>query len=372
MLCQQISTSIPILKKLFKNPASDTPNTWDTQTPIKVGYKAAIDVASGDKIYFDFGSSQTFTAIYLKMSSVSSVGVAEWNGSRWFDISTIATETSITSTFNTSSPALHEFYEIVSGKAVKTEETARYIRLSNFTTATGHIDVVILLGELILGFQDGAFSEINYTPQYPTRGHHRMLKGGMKPYAGLGVKNRKMTLGSNHVPHAYDKIGYTFGSTFPRYRGTQAPGYIDLFPGANWSANTSYSLGDVVFHDPNGVNSYKNVYSCITPNSDTTFTIANWSKIDIESSYIAKRTAAESEHRRYYNPAGTHDIFADASLTDINKAFDDHLEFVFADSLDVHPDRIFPASFEGNELSQPFSNKLKSAGHDISFTVVEI
>ena len=55
----------------------------------------------------------------------------------------------------------------------------------------------------ILSFEDGAFSEIKFTPQQRTRGMHKMMNGGYRPYQGLGVMKRKMAFGSNHIPYTY-------------------------------------------------------------------------------------------------------------------------------------------------------------------------
>ena len=158
----------------------------------------------------------------------------------------------------------------------------------------------LLLFNQILSFKDGAFNQIAFKPTHPTRGHHKMMVGGKRPYQGLGIMKRKMTMGATEVPYVY--------------REHIVPDYLTI-------------------PDP------------LPPDYD------GLKKEDFPGD------------RPYYELA---------DLKRINQMFQYHLEFVFADSLNRYPDRIFPASFEEKELNEPFTNGLKHLGYDVSFTVVEI
>ena len=66
------------------------------------------------------------------------------------------------------------------------------------------------------------------------------------------------------------------------------------------------------------------------------------------------------------DPLGSEDV------KKLEEVFLYHRHFVFSDSIDNHPDRIFVASFDDNNFELPFSNDWKDQGHNVSVTVCEV
>jgi len=60
------------------------------------------------------------------------------------------------------------------------------------------------------------------------------------------------------------------------------------------------------------------------------------------------------------------------TLEQLENIFLYHEHFVFADSLDLHPERIVVASFEDNMFDFPYSSPFRKAGHDASVVVCEV
>ena len=66
------------------------------------------------------------------------------------------------------------------------------------------MNLIVRFGEVTKnGTENGAFNEISFIPEHRTRGHHRMMKGGLKPFQGLGIEKRKMSFGSDYIPYTY-------------------------------------------------------------------------------------------------------------------------------------------------------------------------
>lgn len=229
-------------------------------------------------IVFDFGEMVTFSHVYVQHESIASlqmIAQSDLMGSTPVPLATFTTQANES-----------EVHDIPGATTISTQ----YLR---FVATAVPSQTPMLLSlvpmNLLVRFQDGAFNQIGFKPMHRTRGHHKMMKGGLRPYQGLGIETREMTFGSEHIPYVWSN--------------------------ANPAGGT----------DENG------------------------------------------------NPLTySHDeIFRLADITKINSIFRNHLEFIFADNIDVYPDRIFKASFKENSLDEPFSTDIKEIGYDVGFTVCE-
>ena len=231
--------------------------TFNNRTVYQMGMKAddalipstdntGLDVENND-VFIDLGESGiSFTHIYISHSGIASLEIYA------------ATDVSDTSGSPLSTIELTSEMGLYDIAAPSSSQYLRF-RAIPITSQTPNI-LALMPMRLIIRFQDGAFNEIEFTPEQRTRGHHKMLSGGLRPFQGLGIMKRKMSFGCEHVPYAW----------------------------------TDHIVPDTI---PAGID------------------------------------------RTYY--PGHDPIFEQADIQRINRMFQEHLEFMFADNLDDFPDRIF-------------------------------
>ena len=230
-------------------------------------------------VVFDFGEPTTFSHVYIQHENIESlemIAQSDLMGSNELPFTPFSTQDNESRIYD------------IPGVTTISEQYLRFEATPVSGQTPSLLSVVPM--NLIIRFQDGAFSNIGFKPTQRTRGHHKMMKGGLRPFQGLGILKRDMTFGSTHMPYAYQP--HITPDTIPS--GIQESDY----PG----------------HDP---------------------------------------------------------AFELADIQRVNDVFRDYLEFIFSDSLDEYPDRIFKASFKENNLDESFSNLMKFAGYSVSFTVCE-
>ena len=279
----------------FTNPdravyQGDSPQVEIADTLIPITKPRTIHAT--DDIMMDFGSATTFSHIYISHENIAEIQVSTQNdlqgaGKTWVETFKIGKSQQL---LKIDEDNLHK----AKGK--------QYLHFK-FTADSGKTPMLksLIAMDRLVSFADGAFSQIDFSPEHRTRGKHRMLSGRLRPFQGLGIMKRKMSFGCEHVPYLY----------VPKHRGSAETDYLDL----GESAPTD---------------------------------------------------------KRYYNPGGHDEIFRKGDITKLNNLFKNHLTFIFADSLDDFPDRIFPACFEEDALGESFSDQWKYAGYSVSFTVAEL
>ena len=250
-----------------------TEQTKIPDTLIPTTENTRIDATSD--VVLDFGSPIVFSHVYVQHANIASLQMtkqADLMGSTPEPYTAFDTQDSTS-----------KIYDLLG--------VAQYLRF-DATAVTGQTPMLLSVVpmNLLVRFEDGGFSQIGFAHEQRTRGHHKMMKGGLKPFQGLGIEKRKMSFASEHIP-------FVWSDENPA-GGTDAAG------------------------DP------------LTYSHD--------------------------------------EIFRLSDIQRINSLFRNHLEFVFADTLDEYPDRIFKASFQENSLDEPFSNDLKEIGYNVGFTVCEV
>ena len=272
-----------------------------------------------------FGTRQTITHLYLEYSS------GTLNIGNTITIGGGVVSLSIDTTNNTLSDGTY-IYKDSKRLLIKLDDSVE-IDTNQEIEATQGSNITIsefYAFSQILSFEDGAFNEIKFTPEQRTRGMHKMLNGGYKPYQGLGVMKRKMSFGSNYVPFEFNSL--------------VQPGNVAIPP--------SPPTKEIKRTQKQG---------------ETPQDYANY-----EADYAKYSTQFDAFQAEFRASFGDNPIFANADISRINDMFRDHLSFFFADRLSDYPDRIFPACFEGQSLDEPFSDLWKGAGYDVSFSVLEL
>ena len=177
----------------------------DTLVPLTFN----VPIETDDSVILDFGRTERLTHIYFKHKFVSSIQVFAMSGVS----ATGGTPVEFTDGARQATLLPSGVY------AFNTRVDTQYLRVVPTPAGSGAIQLQALVAvELLVRFQDGAFNRIGYTPQQRTRGHHKMLSGGMRPYQGLGIMKRKMNFGSEQIPYSY----------IAKHREAAADDYLDL------------------------------------------------------------------------------------------------------------------------------------------------
>ena len=150
-------------------------------------------------IIIDYGSGgQDFDRIYLKHTGITSLEVYKYDTPEAaYNATPQPTNPAYIQTF--SNPAESVFLYFTS------KQTGIKTMLFDATGTDINWKALVPCDRL-LSFPDGAFNQINFKPTNPTRGKHRMMSGGVRPFQGLGIQKRKMLFGAEEVQYDWQRF----------------------------------------------------------------------------------------------------------------------------------------------------------------------
>ena len=294
-------------------------------------------LTTNHSLVIDYGSEQVFSYIYLKHSNILRLVVYK-------DTDLNGTQAPDNPIGNFSDPGDSGILTLTN------KTTAQYLRFVTTPDTGKTVNWKALVPcDQLLSFPDGAFNQINFKPTNPTRGKHRMMSGGVRPFQGLGIQKRKMLFGAEEVPYEWkDSV-------------EKAPANI------NWLDRVD--------------NNFPVNPTLPVPNNTNPGWLQEWEREENirRMAAIPQETLVTDDDRNVERAKIVKGLYPDdplfykdADLTKINGVFQNNLKFLFADNLDDYPDRIFPACFDETELDEPFTNTLKHIGYNVSFTVCEL